>query len=88
MTASSFSNEQNSTPFAADCADLIEFLRARDGTKPGSGPEPDSETAQIPASHLVPAAVLRLGKLVGRSRSCAEDQSGRNEPNSRNIKKL
>ena len=31
MTASSFSNEQNSTPFAADCADLIEFLRARDG---------------------------------------------------------
>ena len=31
MTASSFSNEQNSTPFAADCADLIEFLRAGDG---------------------------------------------------------
>ena len=31
MTASSFSNEQNSTSFAADCADLIEFLRARDG---------------------------------------------------------
>lgn len=64
-------------------SDRISASRRR--TKPGSGPGPDSETVRIPDSHLVPAVVLRLEKLVGRSRSCAEDQSGRNESNSRKI---